>query len=89
MLARARRRAATQLRVGRALLRHDRTPRVSKALLAVAAAYAVMPFDLVPDWIPILGQLDDVVVIGILVWVAWRLVPEEVRRECRVGKAAT
>lgn len=78
----ARRRAARRLRLVRALRRHERTPRLSKVLLGAAAAYLAMPFDLVPDWIPILGQLDDAVIVGLLVWLAWRIIPEDVRHEC-------
>ncbi|MEZ4651689.1 MAG: YkvA family protein [Candidatus Eisenbacteria bacterium] len=79
----ARRRIRTRLRLARAVLAHERTPRASKWLLGGALAYAAMPFDLVPDWIPILGQLDDILIVGLLVWLAWRLVPEDVLAECR------
>ena len=86
-IGKARRWLAGELRAGRALLRHPRVPRASKALLGAALAYAAMPFDLVPDWIPIAGQLDDVVIVGGLVWLAWRIVPDDVRRECRARSA--
>lgn len=41
----------------------DRVPRSHKALLALAAAYVVSPFDLLPDWVPLMGGMDDVIVI--------------------------
>jgi uncharacterized membrane protein YkvA (DUF1232 family) len=50
-----------------ALVGDDRVPTSRKALLALAAAYVVSPWDLVPDWLPILGGLDDVLVIVIAV----------------------
>lgn len=63
------------------MLKHPRTPRRAKWLFAAALAYAASPIDLIPDWIPVLGHLDDVVVVPLLLWLAWRQVPPEVRRE--------
>ncbi len=51
--------------------------------LSAAIAYALSPVDIVPDWIPILGYLDDVIVVPLLVFVALRLVPASVVTECR------
>lgn len=68
--------------VYRAVARHPRTPRMSKALLGAALAYALMPFDLIPDWIPVLGLLDDLVILPLLVWLALRSVPGDVYAEC-------
>jgi uncharacterized membrane protein YkvA (DUF1232 family) len=50
----------------RALLRDPRVPRRRKALLAVLVAYLAMPIDLVPDFIPVAGQLDDAIVIALV-----------------------
>ena len=41
-----------------------------------------MPFDLIPDWIPVLGLLDDLVILPLLVWLALKSVPREVYAEC-------
>ena len=76
------RRFKRRLQVYRAVARHPRTPWHSKALLGVTVAYALMPFDLIPDWIPVLGYLDDVIILPLLVWLALRSVPSEVLAEC-------
>jgi len=49
--------------VGR-LLRDPRLPRRRKLLLAVTAGYLALPFDLVPDFIPVIGQLDDAIILA-------------------------
>jgi uncharacterized membrane protein YkvA (DUF1232 family) len=48
------------------LLRDSRVPRRRKLLLAVAAGYLALPFDLVPDFIPLAGQLDDAIVLALV-----------------------
>jgi uncharacterized membrane protein YkvA (DUF1232 family) len=48
------------------LLRDPRVPRRKKALLAALAAYLATPFDLVPDFIPVVGQVDDVIIAGLV-----------------------
>jgi uncharacterized membrane protein YkvA (DUF1232 family) len=48
------------------LLGDPRVPRRKKALLVALAGYLALPFDLVPDFIPVAGQLDDVVIVGLV-----------------------
>ena len=48
------------------LLRDPRVPRRKKALLVALAAYLALPFDLVPDFIPVAGQLDDLVIVALV-----------------------
>jgi len=51
-------------------------------LIAIAAVlYVAMPFDIIPDFIPVLGQLDDLVILGIAAWLLVRSVPPEVIEE--------
>ena len=82
-LAAARDRLAAELALLRLLLGEPRVPRLSKWLLAAALGYAVSPIDLIPDFIPVLGQADDVLIVGGLCWLAYRLVPRDVMATCR------
>ena len=64
-----------------------RDPRVSwyaKALAIAIVAYAFSPIDLIPDFIPVLGYLDELVLIPLGVMAVRRLIPEEVLAECRM-----
>jgi uncharacterized membrane protein YkvA (DUF1232 family) len=63
--------------------RDRRTPWYAKALLVLILAYAASPIDLIPDFIPVLGALDDLVVISAGLWLAIRLIPDAVLAECR------
>lgn len=72
-----------ELRVYRLILKHERTPRMTRWLLGAAVAYALSPIDLIPDWLPIVGHLDDVLIVPLLVWLSLRFVPAEVVSECR------
>lgn len=82
---------AERLRVYRAIMGDERTPWLAKVCIGAAIAYAISPIDLVPDWIPVIGYLDDLVVVPLLLWIGLRLVPEEVIRACerRAGAGGT
>jgi uncharacterized membrane protein YkvA (DUF1232 family) len=69
--------------VYRLVLKHPETPWLAKAFLGLAVGYLLLPFDLIPDFIPVLGQLDDVVIIPILVYVALLFIPPAVIQNCR------
>jgi len=56
----------------RRLLADDRVPRSRRALIFAVIAYLAMPFDLVPDFIPVAGQLDDAILVGIVLRVMLR-----------------
>src|SRR5664280_827561 len=71
-----------EVRVWSLVLKDPRTPRVSKWLLGAAVVYLVSPVDLIPDFIPVLGQLDDLVIVRGLVWLAMRSIPREIVADC-------
>ena len=64
--------------------KHPATPFLAKALSVAVVAYALSPIDLIPDFIPVLGYLDDVILLPVLIWMTVRLIPEHVMAECRV-----
>ncbi len=68
--------------------RHERTPWAAKALGAFVVAYALSPIDLIPDFIPILGYVDDALLLPALIWAAIRMLPPDVVEECRAQAAA-
>lgn len=78
--AKALRREATAVALA---MRHPRTPWYAKALGAVVVAYALSPIDLIPDFIPVLGILDDLLLVPIGLAVVIRLTPGDVMEECR------
>jgi uncharacterized membrane protein YkvA (DUF1232 family) len=77
-----------ELHVYQLVLKDPRTPRLAKILLGLAVGYALLPFDLIPDFLPIIGHLDDVIIVPGLVFIALKLIPAEIVAECR-EKATT
>ena len=67
----------------RLVLKHPKTPVLAKVFLGLAIAYVLMPFDLIPDFIPVIGQFDDLVVVPLLVYVALKMIPDDLVNECR------
>ena len=65
------------------VFRHRETPWPVKAVLILLLAYLASPIDLIPDVIPVLGMLDDLVVAAAALWLAYRLTPRHVMEECR------
>lgn len=64
-------------------LRRSETPWYAKALAALTVAYALSPIDLVPDFIPVLGYLDDILLLPALAALTIRCVPRAVMEQCR------
>ena len=69
--------------------RHPATPWYAKLLVAGIVAYALSPIDLIPDFVPVLGYLDDLVLIPLGIALAVRLIPPGVLAECRAKAADT
>lgn len=65
-----------------------RVPWYAKILAAAVVAYAFSPIDLIPDFIPVIGYLDDLLIVPLGIWLVVKLIPPAVMTECR-EKAAT
>jgi len=64
--------------------RDPRVPWYAKAFVALVVGYALSPIDLIPDFIPVLGYLDDLILIPLGVAVALKMIPEKVMEDCRI-----
>jgi uncharacterized membrane protein YkvA (DUF1232 family) len=67
--------------------RHPETPFIAKMLAIGVAAYAFSPIDLIPDFIPVLGFLDDALLLPLGIWLALKLIPKPVLDDCRAQAA--
>ena len=72
-----------EIKVYQLVLKDSRTPRCAEVVLSLAVGYALLPFDIIPDFIPVLGHLDDVIIVPLLVIIALRMIPKEVVADCR------
>lgn len=72
--------------VYRSVIADRRCPRVSRWLLGFAVMYALSPMDLIPDFIPVLGYIDDLLILPLLIWLAMRLMPKELILEHRLKR---
>lgn len=72
-----------EIKVYRLVLGHARTPLLAKLLLGLAVGYLLLPFDLIPDFIPVIGHLDDLIIVPMLFWLALKLIPKEIIAESR------
>jgi uncharacterized membrane protein YkvA (DUF1232 family) len=64
-------------------MKRRETPLLAKIVVAIAVGYALSPIDLIPDFIPVIGLLDDVIIVPGLIAVIVKLIPDEVFAECR------
>jgi uncharacterized membrane protein YkvA (DUF1232 family) len=72
-----------RIRFLRGLWRDLRVPWYARALLGAVVVYLLSPIDLIPDFIPLLGYLDDVLIAAAGFWVAMTLIPADIRKEHR------
>lgn len=69
-------------------MRHPRCPWHVRLLGLLVVGYALSPIDLIPDFIPVLGYLDDLLIVPAGLWLCLRLMPADVLSECREQAAA-
>lgn len=72
-----------ELRVYQLVLKDGRTPKTAKIILGMAVGYAMMPFDIIPDFIPVIGHIDDALIVPLLLIIARKMIPREVIEDCR------
>ena len=60
-----------------------RLPASAKIIIGLVVAYALSPIDLIPDFIPVIGYLDDILLLPLGIWLAIRLIPPSVWGECQ------
>ncbi|MDP6037822.1 MAG: YkvA family protein [Candidatus Latescibacteria bacterium] len=65
------------LKLYQSLYSDPQTPRLVRWLLWAAIGYTLLPFDLIPDFIPVLGHLDDVVIVPLLIYLALKCIPQD------------
>ena len=65
-------------------LKEKETPAAAKILAAATVAYALSPIDLIPDFIPVLGYLDDLIILPAMIALAVKRIPAPVLERCRV-----
>jgi len=78
-----RRRLGTELAALYLACRDPRVPGYAKTFTVCVVAYALSPLDLIPDCIPVLGYLDDLVLVPFGIWLALKLIPRPVLEACR------
>lgn len=69
--------------------KHPLTPWYAKAVAIFVVGYALSPIDLIPDFIPILGYVDDMLLLPLFITLAIRLIPADVMAECRLEARTT
>jgi uncharacterized membrane protein YkvA (DUF1232 family) len=62
----------------RAIYADKRTPRLTRWIIGLAVVYALSPIDIIPDFIPVLGHLDDIVIVPFLLYLAYKMTPKDV-----------
>ncbi|MCC5978249.1 MAG: DUF1232 domain-containing protein [Salinarimonas sp.] len=65
------------------MLADPRTPVAARLIAVFAVLYVIFPFDLIPDYVPIYGLIDDIIVVAIAIVAIWRMIPQAVMEQYR------
>ena len=65
----------------KSLYKDKRTPLISKVFLWAAIGYTAMPFDIIPDFIPVIGHIDDIIIVPSLLFVSLKFIPKALYEE--------
>lgn len=76
-------RAKEQIKVLYEVGKNPGTPLLAKIIVIGALAYALSPIDIIPDFIPVLGYLDDLIILPILIFMAYKLIPKSIWDEAQ------
>lgn len=63
--------------------KHKKTPWQAKMMIGLTISYALSPIDLIPDFIPVIGHLDDLIILPFMILISIKMIPAEVMEECR------
>lgn len=63
--------------VYRSVIADPRCPRLARWMLVFTVAYALSPIDIIPDFIPVIGYLDDLILLPLLIWIAISIIPKD------------
>lgn len=79
-------RLRNEIRLYFRLFRDQRTPSISKILIIIAVIYLILPIDIVPDFVPFAGQIDDLIIVPIIFMIATFFIPKPVIEEHKLGR---
>ncbi len=65
-------------------LKDKRTPIFAKIIIGLTISYALSPIDLIPDFIPVLGFIDDLIILPLMIFISYKLIPNEILEDCRI-----
>jgi uncharacterized membrane protein YkvA (DUF1232 family) len=63
--------------------RRNDVPIIARIIILIAIIYALSPIDLIPDFIPVLGYLDDLIILPVLIYVSIKIIPKKILEECK------
>ncbi len=72
-----------EIKIYMKVLKDKRTPRLGKIFLGAGVAYSLSPIDIIPDFIPILGHVDDILIVPLLIFIGLKFIPKNIIEEYR------